>query len=61
MSNSAIADAHKVMQVLKKYSDSQIVQKILKECFEDKSADTEFSDSVPRATSTPLSNGEEIV
>jgi len=34
-SNSAtLADVHKIMSVLKKYSDSQTVQKILLECFD---------------------------
>jgi hypothetical protein len=67
MSNSALnettlADVHHLMQVLKKYSDSQIVQKILKECFDNSSKiDTERSDSVPRAISPPFPKEDEIV
>ena len=50
LSKATLADLHRIMQVLKKYSDSQIVQKILKESFEGKNSDTKLgwdvSDSI---------------
>jgi len=47
--NATLADVYRIMQVLKKYSDSEAVQKILNECFNEKNSDTTFARGVSEA------------